>query len=224
MESVSFPGRVLFLSEDPGKIRRQLGGEDLALAEALPSPGPDQHRRDHARLGLLLLRLPPGGLPLPGPASAATPSPSRSTGCAGAASASACPGSAAARAPAARPAPTRSSVRGLRLVIAESFERDLPPELPEPGPASPPRTSASSTGSGGARPSPWRSSPGTWIPSPPRSCGGAASSPSTRRAWRGSSRCPLPAHGPAPHDLGGEDPGPQRRGGRRCGPPGAGRP
>jgi len=36
MESVSFPGRVLFLSEDPGKIRRQLGGEDLSLEEALP--------------------------------------------------------------------------------------------------------------------------------------------------------------------------------------------
>jgi 3-isopropylmalate/(R)-2-methylmalate dehydratase large subunit len=36
MESVTFPGRVLFLSEDPGKLRRQLGGLDLSLEEALP--------------------------------------------------------------------------------------------------------------------------------------------------------------------------------------------
>ena len=34
--SVSFPGRVLFLTEDPGKIKRQLAGEDLPPAEALP--------------------------------------------------------------------------------------------------------------------------------------------------------------------------------------------
>ncbi len=36
MESVTFPGRVLFLSEDPGKIRQQLGGADLSLDGALP--------------------------------------------------------------------------------------------------------------------------------------------------------------------------------------------
>jgi 3-isopropylmalate/(R)-2-methylmalate dehydratase large subunit len=36
MESVTFPGRVLFLSEDPGKIRQQLGGAELSLEEALP--------------------------------------------------------------------------------------------------------------------------------------------------------------------------------------------
>ena len=36
MESVTFPGRVLFLSEDPGKIRQQLGGADLSLEGALP--------------------------------------------------------------------------------------------------------------------------------------------------------------------------------------------
>ena len=36
MESVTFPGRVLFLSEDPGKIRQQLGGVDLSLDGAFP--------------------------------------------------------------------------------------------------------------------------------------------------------------------------------------------
>jgi 3-isopropylmalate/(R)-2-methylmalate dehydratase large subunit len=36
MESVTFPGRVLFLSEDPGKIHQQLGGVDLSLGEAQP--------------------------------------------------------------------------------------------------------------------------------------------------------------------------------------------
>ncbi len=36
MESVSFPGRVLFLSDDPGKIHQQLSGMDLSLAQALP--------------------------------------------------------------------------------------------------------------------------------------------------------------------------------------------
>jgi len=36
MDSVTFPGRVLFLSEDPGKIRQQLGGVDLPLEAALP--------------------------------------------------------------------------------------------------------------------------------------------------------------------------------------------
>jgi 3-isopropylmalate/(R)-2-methylmalate dehydratase large subunit len=35
-ESLSFPGRVLFLSEDPGKIREQLRGVDLSREEALP--------------------------------------------------------------------------------------------------------------------------------------------------------------------------------------------
>ena len=35
-ESLTFPGRVLFLSEDPQKVRRQLQGEDLSLEEALP--------------------------------------------------------------------------------------------------------------------------------------------------------------------------------------------
>ena len=35
-ESVTFPGRVLFLSEDPAKIHRQLAGTVLAPAEALP--------------------------------------------------------------------------------------------------------------------------------------------------------------------------------------------
>lgn len=33
---VTFPGRVLFLSEDPVKIHRQLAGEDLLLEAALP--------------------------------------------------------------------------------------------------------------------------------------------------------------------------------------------
>lgn len=36
MESVSFPGRVLFLSDDPGKIHQQLSGRDLSLEQALP--------------------------------------------------------------------------------------------------------------------------------------------------------------------------------------------
>lgn len=36
MSTVSFPGRILFLSEDPGKVDRQLEGEDLALDAALP--------------------------------------------------------------------------------------------------------------------------------------------------------------------------------------------
>ena len=36
IESVTFPGRVLFLSEDPGKIRQQLEGADLSLEGALP--------------------------------------------------------------------------------------------------------------------------------------------------------------------------------------------
>lgn len=35
-ESFTFPGRVLFLSEDAQKVRRQLHGEDLSLEEALP--------------------------------------------------------------------------------------------------------------------------------------------------------------------------------------------
>lgn len=35
-ESVSFQGRVLFLCEDPDRIHRQLDGEDLSLEEALP--------------------------------------------------------------------------------------------------------------------------------------------------------------------------------------------
>jgi 3-isopropylmalate/(R)-2-methylmalate dehydratase large subunit len=35
-DRIAFPGRVLFLSEDPEKVRRQLAGEDLGLEEALP--------------------------------------------------------------------------------------------------------------------------------------------------------------------------------------------
>jgi 3-isopropylmalate/(R)-2-methylmalate dehydratase large subunit len=35
-DRIAFPGRVLFLSEDPEKVRRQLGGEDLDPAEAAP--------------------------------------------------------------------------------------------------------------------------------------------------------------------------------------------
>lgn len=35
-DTVSFPGRILFLSEDPYVMRRQLAGEDLTLAEARP--------------------------------------------------------------------------------------------------------------------------------------------------------------------------------------------
>jgi len=35
-ESLTFPGRVLFLSEDAQKVRRQLHGEELTLEEALP--------------------------------------------------------------------------------------------------------------------------------------------------------------------------------------------
>ena len=35
-ESVTFQGRTLFLSEDPQKIRRQLAGEDFSLEEARP--------------------------------------------------------------------------------------------------------------------------------------------------------------------------------------------
>lgn len=35
-DSVSFQGRILFLSEDPEKVLRQLAGEDLEPAEALP--------------------------------------------------------------------------------------------------------------------------------------------------------------------------------------------
>ncbi len=36
MSSLSFPGRVLFLSDDPTKIARQLAGEELSAAEAAP--------------------------------------------------------------------------------------------------------------------------------------------------------------------------------------------
>lgn len=36
LDSVSFQGRVLFLSEDPRKVLRQLSGEDLEAAEAAP--------------------------------------------------------------------------------------------------------------------------------------------------------------------------------------------
>jgi 3-isopropylmalate/(R)-2-methylmalate dehydratase large subunit len=35
-DAVSFPGRVLFLCEDPDKLQRQLAGEDLSLEQALP--------------------------------------------------------------------------------------------------------------------------------------------------------------------------------------------
>lgn len=35
-DTLRFEGRVLFLSSDPGKVRRQLEGGDLSLAEALP--------------------------------------------------------------------------------------------------------------------------------------------------------------------------------------------
>jgi 3-isopropylmalate/(R)-2-methylmalate dehydratase large subunit len=35
-ESLTFPGRTLFLSQDPAKIRRQLDGEDLGLERCLP--------------------------------------------------------------------------------------------------------------------------------------------------------------------------------------------
>lgn len=35
-ESLTFPGRVLFLSDDPHMIRRQLQGEDLSLEQAQP--------------------------------------------------------------------------------------------------------------------------------------------------------------------------------------------
>ncbi|OQA33634.1 MAG: 2,3-dimethylmalate dehydratase large subunit [Acidobacteria bacterium ADurb.Bin340] len=35
-DTVSFQGRILFLSEDPDVMRRQLAGEDLPLPEALP--------------------------------------------------------------------------------------------------------------------------------------------------------------------------------------------
>ncbi|GLH74563.1 hypothetical protein GETHLI_30650 [Geothrix limicola] len=35
-DSLRFEGRILFLSEDPAQVRRQLGGEDLDLEAALP--------------------------------------------------------------------------------------------------------------------------------------------------------------------------------------------
>jgi len=36
MDCIKLPGRVLFLSEDPSKIQRQIHGEDIPLAAALP--------------------------------------------------------------------------------------------------------------------------------------------------------------------------------------------
>ena len=36
MDVINLPGRMLFLSEDPAKITRQIHGESLTLAEALP--------------------------------------------------------------------------------------------------------------------------------------------------------------------------------------------
>jgi 3-isopropylmalate/(R)-2-methylmalate dehydratase large subunit len=36
MDSIKLPGRVLYLSQDPSKIQRQIHGEDLPLAAALP--------------------------------------------------------------------------------------------------------------------------------------------------------------------------------------------
>jgi len=36
MDCIKLPGRVLFLSDDPSKIQRQIHGEDLPLAAALP--------------------------------------------------------------------------------------------------------------------------------------------------------------------------------------------
>ncbi|MBI1754563.1 MAG: 3-isopropylmalate dehydratase [Acidobacteria bacterium] len=36
VDPISFQGRVLFLTEDPGKVVRQLAGEDLEAAEAVP--------------------------------------------------------------------------------------------------------------------------------------------------------------------------------------------
>jgi hypothetical protein len=35
-KGIRFDGRILLLSQDPDIIERQLGGEDMALAEALP--------------------------------------------------------------------------------------------------------------------------------------------------------------------------------------------
>ena len=35
-ETLALPGRILFLSEDPGLVRRQLAGEDLTLAQCQP--------------------------------------------------------------------------------------------------------------------------------------------------------------------------------------------
>ena len=33
---IDIPGRVLFLSQDPDKVQRQIRGKDLTLQEALP--------------------------------------------------------------------------------------------------------------------------------------------------------------------------------------------
>ena len=56
-ETVTFKGRILYLTEDPELLEAQLAGKDAR--RTIPSaPLARQHldRRDHARLGLLLLR------------------------------------------------------------------------------------------------------------------------------------------------------------------------
>ena len=54
--TVTFPGRILFLTEDPALLESQLGGKDLALGSRTTAPRQHLDRRNHARLGLLLLR------------------------------------------------------------------------------------------------------------------------------------------------------------------------
>ena len=53
---IRFPGRILYLTEDADLLRKQLAGQDLAYDPARPLIDNISHRRDHAGLGLLLLR------------------------------------------------------------------------------------------------------------------------------------------------------------------------
>ena len=120
---LTFAPRVLFLSADPERVRAQLGGRACRSPRPRAAARRRLDRRDHAGADDACTSTPRSGA-IPTPASRPAAScRSAATRCATPASRSWWPASATARAPRASTASSPRRAAGMRLVIAESFER-----------------------------------------------------------------------------------------------------
>ena len=191
-----------FSPKTPSCSKAQLEGKDLAWDPDAAAHRQHLDRRDHARLGLLLLRRDPGPVLPRGPARRARRRPTRSrTAASRSSSAASRKGCGSSR----ETAPYSELDGGRRSSSSPRASRRFTGRTPRTSACSRAPTSASSRASCAARPSRSRSSRAASIPSARPSSSTGGSSPTTRRASPGRSSppaitTPRPADDPVRED------------------------